>query len=360
MEVFFNSLSLILSFDKNLYEIIFLSLKVSLVALFISTIIGLPIAGILASKSFLGKKVVLIFFNSMMALPPVFVGLVLYILFSQSGFFGFMNILYTPMIMIIAQVIIILPIIISVSAELLENIFQEYKELFDTFNVGTLRRVKTTLFDARFSLITCILTGLGRALSEVGAIIIVGGNIVHYTRVMTTTIALETSRGNLSLAIALGIILIFISIMLILLTILSFGLTKIFGPKFAFLSVGLVIGTNMFGNVFTVIIPNQMNIINSSKRNKKFDLSLSLSAKQRSIHNNYSTFLVLFIMLSGHYSFLVYHKYNWLILCAIAVISVLARHYFNLRGRNIHRLYILITSIVSLIFLAVLILIFKS
>ncbi|MAJ67336.1 MAG: ABC transporter permease [Rickettsiales bacterium] len=214
MEVFFNSLSLILSFDKNLYEIIFLSLKVSLVALFISTIIGLPIAGILASKSFLGKKVVLIFFNSMMALPPVFVGLVLYILFSQSGFFGFMNILYTPMIMIIAQVIIILPIIISVSAELLENIFQEYKELFDTFNVGTLRRVKTTLFDARFSLITCILTGLGRALSEVGAIIIVGGNIVHYTRVMTTTIALETSRGNLSLAIALGIILIFISIML--------------------------------------------------------------------------------------------------------------------------------------------------
>ena len=214
MEVFFNSLSLILSFDKDLYEIIFLSLRVSLIALLISTIIGLPIAGILASKNFLGKKLVLIFFNSMMALPPVFVGLVLYVFFSQSGFFGFMNILYTPIIMIIAQVIIILPIIISVSAELLENIFHEYKEFFDTFSVGTLRRVKTTLFDARFSLITCILTGLGRALSEVGAIIIVGGNIVHYTRVMTTTIALETSRGNLSLAIALGIILIFISIML--------------------------------------------------------------------------------------------------------------------------------------------------
>tara|TARA_X000000950_G_scaffold4773_1_gene4966 strand:+ start:204 stop:899 length:696 start_codon:yes stop_codon:yes gene_type:complete len=214
VEVFFNSLSLILSFDKDLYEIIFLSLRVSLLALLISTIIGLPIAGILASKNFLGKKLVLIFFNSMMALPPVFVGLVLYVLFSQSGFFGFMNILYTPMIMVIAQVIIILPIIISVSAELLENIFQEYKELFDTFSVSILRRVKTTLFDARFSLTTCILTGLGRALSEVGAIIIVGGNIVHYTRVMTTTIALETSRGNLSLAIALGIILIFISIML--------------------------------------------------------------------------------------------------------------------------------------------------
>ena len=154
--------------------------------------------------------------------------------------------------------------------------------------------------------------------------------------------------------------ILFVSTIFILLILLSYGFTQIYGPKFAFLSVGLIIGTNMFGNVFTVIIPNQMNIINSSKRNKKFDLSLSLSAKQRSIHNNYSTFLVLFIMLSGHYSFIVYHKYNWLILCAIAVISVIARHYFNLRGRNIHRLYILITSIVLLILLAVLMLIFKN
>jgi len=153
---------------------------------------------------------------------------------------------------------------------------------------------------------------------------------------------------------------LFISIILILLVLISFGLTKLFGPKFAFLSVGLIIGTNMFGNVFTVIIPNQMNIINSSRKNEKFDVSLSLAAKQRSIHNNYSTFLVLFIMLSGHYSFIVYHKYNWFILSAIAVISVLARHYFNLRGRDIHRLYILITSIVLLILLAVLILIFKN
>ena len=152
---------------------------------------------------------------------------------------------------------------------------------------------------------------------------------------------------------------LFISIILILLVLISFGLTKLFGPKFAFLSVGLIIGTNMFGNVFTVIIPNQMNIINSSRKNEKFDISLSLAAKQRSIHNNYSTFLVLFIMLSGHYSFIVYHKYNWLILIAIAAISVLVRHYFNLRGRNIHRLYILISSIIALIVLAVLVLLFK-
>jgi len=153
---------------------------------------------------------------------------------------------------------------------------------------------------------------------------------------------------------------LFVSTMIILLTLLSFGLTKVFGPKFAFLSVGLIIGTNMFANVFTVIIPNQMNIINSSKRTKKFDMSLSLAAKQRSIHNNYSTFLVLFIMLSGHYNFLVYHKYNWLILVLIGIISGLARHYFNLRGRNIHRLNFLYTSIVALIVLAAIIFIFKN
>ena len=153
---------------------------------------------------------------------------------------------------------------------------------------------------------------------------------------------------------------IFISIILILLILISFGLTKLFGPKFAFLSVGLIIGTNMFGNVFTVIIPNQMNIINSSKKNEKFDTSLSLAAKQRSVHNNYSTFIVLFIMLSGHYSFIVYHKYNWLILFLLTLISGAARHYFNLRGRNIHRLYILITSIIALVVLAVLLLIFKN
>ena len=153
---------------------------------------------------------------------------------------------------------------------------------------------------------------------------------------------------------------IFSLIIFILLVIISFVLTKIFGSKFAILSVGLIIGTNMFGNVFTVIIPNQMNIINSSKKNQKFDMSLSLAAKQRSIHNNYSTFLVLFIMLSGHYSFLVYHKYNWLILCLIGIISALGRHYFNLRGRNINKPSILFTSIIALILLASVIFIFKN
>ena len=154
--------------------------------------------------------------------------------------------------------------------------------------------------------------------------------------------------------------LIFSLVILVLLTSVSFIFTKIYGPKFAFLSVGLIIGTNMFMNVFTVIIPNQINIINSSKKNEKFDTSLSLAAKQRSIHNNYSTFLELFIMLAGHYSFIVYHKYSWLILSIIAIISVSARHYFNLRGRYIHRLYILVGSIISLIILAALLFIFKK
>jgi len=152
---------------------------------------------------------------------------------------------------------------------------------------------------------------------------------------------------------------LFLIISTILLFLTSYALTELFSAKFAFLTVGLILGTNMFGNVFTVIIPNQMNIINSSKRNEKLDMSLSLAAKQRSIHNNYSTFLVLFIMLSGHYNFVIYHKYNWIIIGLIGIILALARHYFNLRGRNIHRLYILISSIISFVVLAVLVVYFK-
>ena len=214
MEVLFKSLELIISLDADLYEIILLSLKVSFFALAITTLFSFPISGILATTNFLGKKSLIIFFNSMMALPPVFVGLILYVLFSKNGPLGYFGILYTPTIMIIAQVIIIFPIIVSVTTEILEQISKEYKELFEILNVGLWNRILTILWDARLMLFTCILTGLGRALSEVGAVIIVGGNIMHYTRVMTTTIALETSRGNLTIAMSLGLILIFISILL--------------------------------------------------------------------------------------------------------------------------------------------------
>ena len=214
LELLLKSFELISSFDNDLYEIIFLSLKVSFIALLISSIIGLPICAIIATNNFVGKKVLIIFFNSMMALPPVFVGLVLYILFSKSGPFGFLEILYTPLIMIIAQIVLILPIIISVGIETLENIAKEYDELLSILNINLRNKIKIILWDGRFVLFTCILTGLGRALSEVGAIIIVGGNIIHVTRVMTTSIALGTSKGNLTLAMSLGIILIIISIAL--------------------------------------------------------------------------------------------------------------------------------------------------
>ena len=226
MEIIIKAFELIFTFDKDLYEIIFLSLKVSTIALFFSIIIGLPISALVATNNFFGKKVIKILFNSLMALPPVFVGLILYVVFSKSGPLGFFEILYTPAIMIVAQIVIILPIIISINTENLESLYREYEDLFKIFNAKKINKIIIILWDARFSMLTCVLAGLGRALSEVGAIIIVGGNIIHFTRVMTTTIALETSRGNLTLAMSLGIILIFIALILNSLALIVNGLSS--------------------------------------------------------------------------------------------------------------------------------------
>ena len=226
MEIIIKAFELIFILDKDLYEIIFLSLKVSTIALFFSIIIGLPISALVATNNFFGKKVIKILFNSLMALPPVFVGLILYVVFSKSGPLGFFEILYTPAIMIVAQIVIILPIIISINTENLESLYREYEDLFKIFNAKKINKIIIILWDARFSMLTCMLAGLGRALSEVGAIIIVGGNIIHYTRVMTTTIALETSRGNLTLAMSLGIILIFIALILNSLALIVNGLSS--------------------------------------------------------------------------------------------------------------------------------------
>ena len=226
MEIIIKAFELIFILDKDLYEIIFLSLKVSTIALFFSIIIGLPISALVATNNFFGKKVIKILFNSLMALPPVFVGLILYVVFSKSGPLGFFEILYTPAIMIVAQIVIILPIIISINIENLESLYREYEDLFKIFNAKKINKIIIILWDARFSMLTCVLAGLGRALSEVGAIIIVGGNIIHYTRVMTTTIALETSRGNLTLAMSLGIILIFIALILNSLALIVNGLSS--------------------------------------------------------------------------------------------------------------------------------------
>ena len=226
MEIIIKAFELILTFDKDLYEIIFLSLKVSTIALFFSIILGLPISAFVATNNFVGKKIIKILFNSLMALPPVFVGLILYVVFSKSGPLGFFEILYTPAIMVVAQIVIILPIIISINTENLESLYKEYEDLFKIFNAKKINKIIIILWDARFSMLTCVLAGLGRALSEVGAIIIVGGNIIHYTRVMTTTIALETSRGNLTLAMSLGIILIFIALILNSLALIINGLSS--------------------------------------------------------------------------------------------------------------------------------------
>ena len=213
-EILINSIRLIFSFNTELSDIVFLSLKVSFSALLISCLIGLPIAAYSSVKAFFGKKFFILLVNSLMGLPPVFVGLVLYIVFSKSGPLGFFEILYTPTVMILAQIILILPIIISISFETLESIYFEYEEMLKSLRVSFRDSILIILWDARYCLLTTVLAGLGRAMSEVGAIIIVGGNIAYYTRVMTTTIALETSKGNLELALALGTILILISISL--------------------------------------------------------------------------------------------------------------------------------------------------
>jgi tungstate transport system permease protein len=212
LEAFKQSFDLVLMLDRDLFEILLLSLKVSLVSLLFSCLIGLPLGTFLAIKNFWFRDNILIIFNTLMGLPPVVVGLIVYLIISRSGPLGWLGILYTPTAMIIAQMILIIPIIVSLSAQAIEEVHQEYKYLFLSLVVPSQKAIKAYLFDARYSILTVMLAGFGRAISEVGAVIIVGGNIDHLTRVMTTSIALETSKGNLSLALALGIILLSIAL----------------------------------------------------------------------------------------------------------------------------------------------------
>ena len=212
LEAFKQSFELVFTLNAELFEILLLSLKVSFFSLFFSCLLGLPLGTFLAIKNFWGRDIILIFFNAMMGLPPVVVGLIVYLLISRSGPFGWLGILYTPTAMIIAQMILIIPIIVSLTAQTIEDIHQEYKSLFYSLVVPYHKAIIAYLFDARYLILTVMLAGFGRAISEVGAVIIVGGNIDHLTRVMTTTIALETSKGNLSLALALGIILLSIAL----------------------------------------------------------------------------------------------------------------------------------------------------
>ena len=193
VEAFRLAFNLIITLDANILEIVLLSLKVSLVALIVACLIGFSLGSILASSKFYGRGMVLIIINSFMALPPVVVGLAVYMLLSKSGMFGWMNILYTPSAMIIAQSIIITPIVLALSRQVIEDLNNEYSEFFESLKISKLLIIKTLIWDARYTLITVALAGFGRGIAEVGAVIIVGGNINHFTRVMTTSIALELS-----------------------------------------------------------------------------------------------------------------------------------------------------------------------
>lgn len=203
---------LVANLDADLAEIILLSLRVSLTAVAIAAVIGLPLGALLATVRFRGRGALIILVNALMGLPPVVVGLLVYMMLSNAGPMGFLQLLYTPAAMIIAQAILITPIIAALSRQVLEELDREYAEQFASMSVPWTTRVGALLVDARFALLTVLLAGFGRAVAEVGAVIIVGGNIAHLTRVMTTAIALETSKGDLALALALGIVLLVIAL----------------------------------------------------------------------------------------------------------------------------------------------------
>jgi tungstate transport system permease protein len=199
---------LIASGDATLFAIVRLSLAVSLSAVAIAALIGLPLGALLALTRFPGRGVVVVILNAFMGLPPVVVGLAVYLLLSRSGPLGAFGILFTPTAMVIAQAILILPIIAALARQTIEELWLEYRDELTAMDVGPAGRVATLLWDARLSLLTTLLAGFGRAAAEVGAVMIVGGNIDGFTRTMTTAIALETSKGNLPLALGLGLVLI--------------------------------------------------------------------------------------------------------------------------------------------------------
>lgn len=203
---------LVITLDPELMEISLRSLAVSLTALLVASMIAMPIAALLAVKRFRLRRFVIAVLNALMGLPPVVVGLIVYVFLSRSGPFGVFGLLFTPTAMIVAQVIIIVPLIASIAHQSLRDLWQEYHDLLISMNVTQMQKMVTLLFDARRALLTAALAGFGRAIGEVGAIMVVGGNIDHATRVLTTAIALETGKGNFSLALALGFVLIALAI----------------------------------------------------------------------------------------------------------------------------------------------------
>ncbi len=205
---------LLAALDAKLIEIVWLSLKVSLSAVAIATAVALPIGAAIAVSKFRGRQTLIVVLNALMGLPPVVVGLLVYLLLSRAGPLGAMGLLFTPMAMVIAQTILILPIIAALARQAVEDAWREYQEQLRSLGAGGWTAALTLVWDIRFSLLTAVLAGLGRAAAEVGAVMIVGGNIDGVTRVMTTAIALETSKGDLALALGLGIILVTLVLLL--------------------------------------------------------------------------------------------------------------------------------------------------
>lgn len=209
---FLAAFNLIVSLDVDLFEIVGLSLTVTLSAVGISCLLGFPLGALLAISRFPGRGMIVVFISSLMGLPPVVVGLTVYLFLSSAGPLGSWQLLYTPTAMIIAQTLLVTPIVAALTRQIIEDLNGEYSELLRSMSARRRDVLSTLLWDARYSLITAALAGMGRALAEVGAVMIVGGNINHVTRVMTTAIALETSKGELALALGLGIILVLLSI----------------------------------------------------------------------------------------------------------------------------------------------------
>lgn len=209
---FADAFVLLLTLDPDLIEIVALSLRVSFSAVLLAAAIGLPIGAAIAVGRFPGRAGAIVILNSLMGLPPVVVGLLVYLALSNAGPFGVLEMLYSPAAMVVAQMIIVTPIVAALARQTIEDMKIEYDEQLRALGVSPAGMVATLLWDGRYSLLTALLAGFGRAIAEVGAVIIVGGNINHVTRVMTTAIALETSKGNLALGLGLGVILLSLSV----------------------------------------------------------------------------------------------------------------------------------------------------
>ena len=210
---------LVIGLDADLVEIVVLSLEISLSAVLIATLVALPLGAAVAVFRFPGRGACIVLLNALMGLPPVAVGLFIYLLLSRAGPLGEHGLLYTPAAMVIAQTVLVVPIIAALAQQILSELYGEYEEQLRSLGVSSVRAIPTLLWDGRFSLLIAVLAGFGRASAEVGAVIIVGGNINHLTRVMTTTITLETSQGNLAMALGLGLILVLIVILVNALTV---------------------------------------------------------------------------------------------------------------------------------------------